>query len=361
MKKLLIVGGTFENTNGKDNRYNAKRESSIVQKLCDYMVDNSGFECEWINGGSLYEITDEVNYSRYDVIIWMPNISNDEDKILPRIKKEAPKAMLISSKRVVEKEYKESDVIGRLLAAKSNLGIMITKPDNLYNFKLLDPLGNCYVDSTSIEELADTIIHRANEIFSMSRVPSVNIGEARDFTIDPEFIEFVKYSANEFTKYVNAVNPNRLLGNASTRCMFGFPAERQTDRLFVSQRNIDKKLIETEGFVEVSPEFDNAVKYYGDRKPSVDTPIQVKLFNYYPNINYMVHGHVYVDGAPFTESKVPCGFLEEFDEILSVYPSQAEEVVVVNLRGHGCLIMTNTVEQLWEHGKNYVSRPFPEN
>jgi len=359
MKKMLIVGGTFEHLDDP-NEYKDSNVSSVILKFTEYMDEHSGFECDWVNGGALSILTDDLKYSRYDVIIWMPNISNDEDKILPRIKEEAPRALLISSKRVVEKEYKESDVIGRLLKSKSNLGIMITKPKNLYKFKLLDPLGNLYVDTCSIEELADTILNRINQLFSMTRVPSKKIDEEREFTIDPEFIEFVKYSANEFTKYVNAVNPNRLLGNASTRCMFGFPAERQQDRIFVTQRNIDKKLIETDGFVEVSPEFNGSVLYYGDRKPSVDTPIQVKLFNYYPNINYMVHGHVYIEGAKMTSSKVPCGFLEEFDEVVELYPSPDEEVVVVNLRGHGCLIMTRTVDQLWKYGSNYISREFPE-
>lgn len=354
--KVMIVGGTFDN----NSEYDPSRESSVVTKLIQYMDEFSGFDCDWINGGELQLIREDISYGSYDVLIWMPNISNDESKIINDIKLKHPKLMLISSKRVVEKEYKESDIVGRLLKTKSNLGIMITKPEKFYHFKLLDPLGNCYVDTYSIAGLADAIIGRVNELKSMNRIPSIKVGDKREFTIDPEFIEFVKYSADEFTKYVNAVNPNRLLGNASTRCMFGFPAERQKERLFVSQRNIDKQLIEADGFVEVVPEVGNTVGYYGDKKPSVDTPIQVKLFDYYKNINYMVHGHVYIDGAKKTASKVPCGFLEEFDEIVELYPSQDEEVIVVNLRGHGCLIMTNTVDQLWEYGKNYVSREFPE-
>ena len=356
MKKLMIIGGTFDN----NPEFDENKISGVVIKLCEYMDEHSGFDCEWINGGTLHDLKEDVQYDRYDVLIWMPNISNEEEKILPEIKRKNPKLLLISSKRVVEKEYRESDIVGRLLASKSNLGIMITKPDDLYSFKLLDPLGNCFVDTNSIDDLGESIVERVNELQSMSRAPSNKIGGVREFTVDPEFIEYVKYSANEFTKYVNAVNPNRLLGNASTRCMFGFPAERQDNRILVTQRNIDKKLIETDGFVEVNTDFNGVVEYYGDKKPSVDTPIQIKLFDYYKNINYMVHGHVYIDGAKTTTNKVPCGFLEEFDEIVELYPSSDEEVVVVNLRGHGCLIMTSTVDQLWEHGKNYVSREFPE-
>ena len=58
--------------------------------------------------------------------------------------------------------------------------------------------------------------------------------------------------------------------------------------------------------------------YYGE-KPSVDTPIQIKLFNYYHNVNYMVHGHVYVDNAKMTEHKIPLWLCGKNLMILSSY------------------------------------------
>ena len=226
--------------------------------------------------------------------------------------------------------------------------------------KRLTPLNQRDAQSLSNQHLVSGKNPRPYGAGSVRRLPSKKIGENREFTVNPNFIEFVKYSAQEFTKYVNAINPNRLLGNASTRCMYGFPAERKQDRIFVTQRNIDKQLIETKGFVEVNSANLECVEYYGDKKPSVDTPIQLRLFDYYKNINYIVHGHVYVENGKKTKNKVPCGFVEEFDEILDLYPSPDESGFVVNLRGHGCLIMAETVEQLWRIGKNYNSREFPE-
>ena len=63
---------------------------------------------------------------------------------------------------------------------------------------------------------------------------------------------------------------------------------------------------------------DNKVYYYGDYKPSKDTVVQIKLYKLFPEINYIVHSHCYADGAAFTKTPVPCGSLDEIDEILYV-------------------------------------------
>lgn len=344
---LLIVGGNFDQLTGK--------HSKIVSKLYDQL--SGKFTTELINGGNIQEIAD-IDFLKYDVVFWSPNISNSEQKIIPNIKAQNKKILLISTKRVIEKSYTDFDVVGHLLKNKSNLGIKITRTNDAYSFKLIDPLGNEYYSGTDIIELCQQLSSRIYEIKNLTRIPSKQIGPARAFEINKDFIQFVKHSAGEFSHYVNAVNPNRLLGNASTRCMFGFPAEKQNERIFVTQRNINKELIDSNGFVEVSAN-KSLIEYYGNNKPSVDTPIQIRLFDYYKNINFIVHGHVYVDGAKSTRSKIPCGYIEEFNEITELYPDANTELIVVNLTGHGCLILAKNVEDLWNYG-SYKSRPFTE-
>jgi hypothetical protein len=345
---FLVCGGTFDSTRGKSS----KIVSSIASSL------SSDFAVTLINGGN-YNTLKCINFTPYDLIFWFPNISNDEEKLISSIKEKNPHAFLISSKRVVEKSYTEFDVITRLLKTRSNLGVMITTDANsVYHFNLLDPLGNTFYNGTSVDELSAALIYRIKYIKSLSRIQSVSIGKFRPFAIDASFIEFVKYSASEFSKYVNAVNPSRMLGNASTRCMLGFPATKQNNKIFVTQRNIDKTEINASNFVEVTSNED-IVEYYGTKKPSVDTPIQIRLFNYYRNINFMVHGHVYVNDAPFTEHTIPCGYIEEFNEIVALYPDCNATSVAVNLKGHGHIIMAATVHELQLLGK-YCSREFPE-
>lgn len=339
--KVLIVGGTFSDV---------PKPSKLIKSLS---IDGT-----IINGGTLSELEHHANsVVNYDIVIWLPNIDNSVDKFLPQLKVVNPTMTLISSKRVVEKEYTEFDIIGRLLKSKSNLGIMITIDDGRYYFKLLDPLGNEFGFTDNFNDIIDIAIERAIVIRGFGRIPSKSVGERQPFTINDDFISLVNETANDFTKYVNAVNPNRMLGNASTRCMHGFPAQRQHSRLFVSQRNIDKNLINGDGFVEVTTN-ESMVEYYGNVKPSVDSPIQIQLFNAFPNINYMIHGHVYAKNATMLHHKYPCGAIDEVQDIKSILNHDVTQFAV-NLYGHGCLVAANTVENL-RSLCNFESRPFPE-
>lgn len=76
----------------------------------------------------------------------------------------------------------------------------------------------------------------------------------------------------------------------------------------------------------------------------------------------MLHSHCYIDGVKFTNTSIPCGAIEEVDEILAYidkhYGSRELTQYRINLRGHGSIIMGNTVDEMT--GVNYVARPMPE-
>lgn len=55
----------------------------------------------------------------------------------------------------------------------------------------------------------------------------------------------------------------------------------------MSRRNVDKSFIDQSGFVAVKAET-IPIEYYGDYKPSVDTPSQIMLYQAYPKVNYYV-------------------------------------------------------------------------
>ncbi len=345
-----LIGGTFDNNGGKF--------SSVVAKLASYLNSSQGVR---LNGGRLDQLKELQFSSMSGVLLWMPNIDNSEDKILPRIKEENPKLLLVSSKRVVEKDYTEVDVIGRLLKSKSNLGLMITKEGELYRFKLLDPLGNLWADTIDISDLCANLLKRIETLKSMTRIGSVRVGGARPLDIRPDFIELVRKLGSKFSKFVNAVNPNRLLGNAATRCSYGFPSVRQDMfAVFVTRRNVDKATLSKDDFVEVDATSFDTVKYYGDFKPSVDTPIQLRLFREYPKVKYIIHGHVYVPGAVLTTHKLPCGSVEEVHEIVKLIPNKDRTNFVVNLKGHGCLLLMDDEGLKIASDIAFEGRPFPE-
>lgn len=341
----ILVGGTFDTKTGKP--------SWFVQQLGTLL----GADWTVINGGSIQTLKD-FDANQANVLIWMPNVANNEIKMIDRLKATNPAMLLIQSKRVVEKDYTESDVIGRLLKSHSGLGIMITKPDG-YRFKLLDPLGNQYCDTAELSVLSDTLCQRIDYLRSLSRVRSIQADGILRALPEHEFVDLVKVFGTNFARFVNAVNPNRLLGNSSTRCAKGFPAQRQGDHILVTRRNVNKETLSPSDFVEVWMENDT-VNYFGSNKPSVDTPIQLKLFDHYTNVNYMVHGHVYVENGVYTAHKIPCGFVEEFDEIISLFPNKAETNFTVNLKGHGCLMMASDLNWLNTQVARLMGRPFPE-
>jgi len=344
--KGIVIGGTFDNEGGK--------KSFFVHEI----AKNLQFEC--INGGNMDDLK-SFNPKEYNICLWMPNISNKEDKILPLLKKINPHMVLIQSKRVIEKQYSESDVVGRLLQSHSLLGIMIEKPDNCYNFKLLDPLGNLWCDTKNLEELCYNIKRRLNFFGTMNRVGSIKTKDIKPiFDIEQDFIDIIKEYGDTFSKFVAAVNPYRLLGNSSTRCSFGFPAKRVDNHIAVTRRNVDKQFLSSDDFVLCQDDIGKAVKYYGENKPSVDTPIQIKLFDYYKNVNYMIHGHSYIKGGIFTDNCIPCGYIEEFDEVIKLFLNVDSNNFCINLRGHGCLILAKDLGFLDNKKKDLYPRPAPE-
>lgn len=340
-QKIVIIGGTFDSSGGKS--------SYIVEQLMKTLGAGG------INGGYLTEL--EIDFTKIDTLIWMPNIDNSEDKILPQIKLKNPKMLLIQSKRVRDSDFQVSDMVGRLLTSHSLLGIMITKVSGAYFYRVVDPLGNQLGHTSKIGDLARVLYHRIIYIKSLSRIGSWWLGPRRSQPDCAEFLEVVKSFGDRFSKFVTAVNPNRLLGNASTRCESGFPAIKHDKRIYVSKRNVDKKTLNLGDFVEVES-LVNLVGYYGFKKPSVDSPVQIMLFDHFKNIKYIIHGHAYVKGAAFTTNKIPCGFLEEFEDITEIYPDPNTRNFVVNLKGHGCLIACDNLEY-FENIK-LVGRTLPE-
>lgn len=107
--------------------------------------------------------------------------------------------------------------------------------------------------------------------------------------------------------------------------------------------------------------------YCGGDKPSVDTPIQLRLYEKLKNVNYMIHSHCYIKNAPFTSKCVPCGAVEEVDEIIkAIVENYTKEETyadcfdryVLNLIGHGSIVMARDIKGL--QGLEYYGRPMPE-
>lgn len=320
--RTLVVGGTFDNDGG--------RQSGIIKKLGDVLGS------EVINGGTLHDLKSTPT-NGYELVIWAPNVPNAEDKFYPNKDRGA---ILICSK-VMREGYTRFDSVSRIFRMRGNAVCEIRSVDKRFEFALVDALGNEWYSGSGIFELVKSI-----DDFIQWTKGSIRIGSTRSDTDIPDTdLEPLVKVVHRVAGLVENERGGRYFGNASTRCMAMFPSQRSgPTNIFVSARNIPKTHIANNDFVHVRLEND-CIVYTGDRKPSVDTPAQLKLYDMFPKIGCMIHGHAFVKHSPCTENYVPCGDLREVDEAIPLLRDLGS-VGVINLHSHGFLLFAETIEQL---------------
>lgn len=381
MNKVLIVGGTFDNEGG--------RPSSLIGNLITHFQEDKVFDVTSVNGGFVGDLHNEIlsAVTDFDVVLWFANVPNEEDKIRD-VKAINPKTILVTSKRNDNGKYTFAELISRALAIKANLTVEFSKePDCLFNMMLFDPLGNVFYDGWMVPDLYTALKFRLNELLTFTRVPSVQDTENEVPFVpnESEFFDFAHDCANIFHNLIRpAKGTERFLGNMSFRCQNGFPSFRgENGIVYVSRRNVDKSDINAGSFVPAYLDDENTTKYFGNVKPSVDTPVQLRLYRLFPWANYMIHAHCYVDiqdeieGAMSfaTNKPIPCGAIEEVKEIMEHYNFWIDRwkeannlntprLIAINLAGHGCILIAKDVAIFSELQKQkdncFVQRPIPE-
>jgi hypothetical protein len=328
--KKMIVGGDFKTLS---------KVSSVVTKIAYFLAgeensENRQTNLKLFNGGKPEDL-ENISVAGNDLIIWMPNIDNEVAKHYP--KKDVGSVLICS--KVLRDNRDELDAITRIFKMNGNAVIAII-PGEKFTFKLIDALGNVWYNGKSIMELVDAIwrIYAWTKASIRTRTEK---GEFNNYRIDSvnlvKLAELNKIVADKFE-----VSCGRFFGNSSTRCAKLYPSGHNADYLFVSARNIDKKRISNEDFVPVKYH-EGKIIYRGDRKPSVDTPIQASLYNKFPNIKYMIHGHSYIKGYPYTDNYFPCGDVREAHEVTNFITG---DYGCVNLKNHGFLLYANSIENL---------------
>ena len=318
--KTTIVGGN----------YGEKKESSVIRKLSQYFNSPTVF-----NGGTIDQLpVDSLQDS--SLIIWAPNIENEIPKQYPRKK---TGAVLICSK-VMRPETTKVEAVARIFKMNGNAVIAI-HPGSKFIFELIDALGNTWYEGEDLELLAESI----KKLYAWSIGAKRMRTEMSQFEFDPhtddfldELIELNKQVADKFESV-----GGRFFGNTSTRCLKMFPTYRyDAVYMMVSRRNVDKRRITREDFVKVRYT-DEKIEYLGESKPSVDTPIQASIYQKFPDVNIMIHGHSYLKGVPTTEFYFPCGDMRECDEVSQLIASSSG---AINLRNHGFLIYASSLKEL---------------
>lgn len=273
-----------------------------------------------------------------DVTIWMPHIENEEAKDYP-VKDKG--SILICSK-VMRDGYTNLEAVSRIFRMHGNAVIAIYRDDDVFRFELLDALNNSWCNTTSIDELCASIKVLISWTKGADR-RSLKFGGYLDLGNFTELDDFISIN-NRLADRVQASVGERYFGNLSarmepTRCMRLFPAMRKDRDLFAfSPRNSDKSALTAGGMVAVQDG-----QYCSKRKPSVDTPVQMDIFDKYPDINYIIHGHAHVKHAPTTASYYPCGDMREVPVTELILDAGYR---VLNLKNHGFLICASTLDEL---------------
>lgn len=323
--KRLVVGGNFGDP----------KTSSIIYHLSNHLNSHM------MNGGWIDDIERHANNLQdYDLVIWAPNISNEVEKIYP---KKAPGAVLICSK-VLREDRDFGDAIARIFKMNGNAVLTIESAEKPFIFNLIDALGNVWCRTTDLKELASKIEGLYNWTKASIRTGSKNIEFSAEELFPMELTELCQVVKDVADKVENE-RGGRYFGNVSTRCGKMFPSFRsEHDIVLMSGRNVSKSRLSPEDFVYTKL-VDGKVLYHGEKKPSVDTPIQLNMYEHYKNINFLIHGHAYIEGVDFTDQYFPCGDLREFNEVKNNY-NENVKFIQLNLKHHGFIIGANNLEQL---------------
>jgi len=332
--KVLIVGGR----KGK--------MSGIITKLHDIMSKEDDCDVTTFNS-----IIPRLDIKENDLILWMPDISNDEEKIYP-VKGRG--AVLICSK-VMREDTTRIDAVSRIFNMHGNAVVMINKHvgahGQVFEFELVDALNNTWCKTTNLEALVVSIL-RLQTWTNSSKRRSLGYEALGSHSWKPEYNEtdlakFMSLNEGLALKVASGCG-NRFFGNFSTRCTKLFPSHKLSiTAFFFSARNSNKKSLTEEDLVLC-----DQYKYYGERKPSVDTPVQLEIYKNFPEINYMIHGHAYINKAKTTKNYYPCGDLREVRGVLNLMETGETKI---NLRKHGFLLVGKTIRDMERH---YVSSKF---
>lgn len=344
--KILIIGGNWDLEGGKP--------SGFVKKFKDEMskyTDN----ITYYNGGNYNDVEGILNTANdYGVVFWFLNVDNSLPKVRD-IKRINPHIIYVGSKRNDNNKYPFVEVLNRSLMERHNLTIQFSKEGDIFETTLFDPLGTMWYKGVDISKLVEHTYKRISFLLTMRREHTYRSNQKNTTPNNPEFIEYVHEAAETFHEAIeHTKGVTRFMGNASFRGKDG--------KIYVSKRDADKSEIDSDNFITCYLK-DNKLYYDGDNKPSKDSVVQAHLYKLFPNINYIVHSHCYAEGGYFTTMPVPCGSLNEIDEIFEVIKEYFDDqydlpFYKINYLGHGCLLLAKNIEDLKK--TRFVKRHLPE-
>jgi phosphopantothenate-cysteine ligase len=200
------------------------------------------------------------------------------------------------------------------------------------------------------QRLAETVGYRISENHYKTNL-SINDSCFNDYSVDiDEFSEAVKkfWNLNVFEPYYKGAEMH-----------FGFFAKRMPQGFLITARGSNKENLTREDIVHVkNVDFEKRMLYVESRgkKASLNANIAGAIFDRYKDVNFILHSHLPL-GKKETKINYAPGTKEDLDEIMK----NLDENSVLRLKGHGCLIVGKSAEDIEKNlGEGLIYSGHPE-
>jgi hypothetical protein len=138
---------------GKYNATDEGHQSKLIWKLGEILQPSIVF-----SGGDFKHLNQArelvASYKGNGFVFWAPDISNNEEKIYPQKRNGT---VLICSK-IMRETYTLGDAVSRCFKMNANACVAIYKKEDIFNFVLIDALGNTWCCTNDIKVLCNTLL-----------------------------------------------------------------------------------------------------------------------------------------------------------------------------------------------------------
>jgi len=124
---------------------------------------------------------------------------------------------------------------------------------------------------------------------------------------------------------------------------FGFVAKRTGAGTLITARGSNKESPTDKDFALIAEIEDRTIKVKGQGKASLNGPLAHYIFEQRPEVNYIVHSHIFIPDAPETQRVTAPGTLEDRQSIEAAVKAG---VKVINQPMHGTIILLERPEDL---------------
>lgn len=336
-----------------------------TEAICDWNTLSRDICTEFNNKGSLnQEDLDRLfvnnyidNNSKVGSNIEKPLIVlKQTPKVIESIKKLSPYTFLVGFKLLDNVEETHLFDVGFNLLRKNRCNLVIA--NDLAKIKQGEHRGliiypeKTYDVVTGKDDLSAYIVKQCLKRFRVKHPKSIQEGEKNGISNEVYQMMFDIGKWLDVGSFLPLVINHDRVDKEGT---YGNLSCKDNDGFFITCRNVNKGKLRVDDISKITKVVDikdnsiySNVYYNSELKPSIDTTIHSKLYQY-SSYSHIVHIHtdrVFL-GVPLVSESFPCGCDLECNAILS-FVKKDSSIKVIQMFKHGLIIMGNSFEECKE-------------